>query len=169
MIFNGRLVESANIVAGIIPIDLAGQANNGDYVSLKNYERCAVVLYKAAGVAGDDPVFKLQQAQDVAGTGVKDLLFTDIYKKLGAQTGVGVFTKATQTAATSHTDAASAEAQAIFVIEVKASDLDVNNNFDCIRVEVADVGAGGAQIGCAFYILYNARSGGSVGLTAITD
>lgn len=156
-IHNARLVEWAQIVPAIMPVDLAGGANAGDWVSMENFERCAVVLFKAAGVAGDDPIFKLQQATAVAGTGAKDLLFTDIYKKQGADlTAVGTFTKVTQAAATSYVDATSAELQAMYVVEITSDMLDVANRFDCIQLSVADVGAGGAQIGCAFYILYPA-------------
>lgn len=152
-----NFVENNQLVAGIIPIDLATGANNGDWVSLKNYRHVTCVLYKAAGTAGDDPIFKIQQATAVAGTAAKDLLFDTVYVKSGTLTSVGTFTKVTQTAATSYTDATHAEVQAIYVVEFDAEDLDAENGFDCIQMSVADVGAGGAQIGCGFYILSNPR------------
>jgi hypothetical protein len=99
---------------------------------------------------------------------VKALAFTDIYKKQGVLTAVGAFTKVTQVAASMYVDDTSAEAAAMYVVEIKASDLDINNNFDSIRATVADVGIA-AQLGCLFYVLYNARSGGSVGVSAIVD
>lgn len=155
-----RFAESHNIVAGIIPIDLATGANAGDWVSLKGYNHVACVLYTAAGTAGDDPIFKIQQAQAVAGTNAKDLLFTDIYVKATVATllaAIGTFTKVTQVAATSYTDATHAELQKIYVVEFNAEDLDVENGFDCIQMSVADVGAGGVQIGCGLYILSQSR------------
>lgn len=155
-----QFIENHQLVAGIIPVDLATAANNGDWVSLKLYGHVTCVLYTAAGTAGDDPIFKMQQATAVAGTSAKDLLFDTIYTKAvvgTAQTSIGQFTKVTQAAATSYTDATHAEIQKIYVVEFDAEDLDTENGFDCIQMSVADVGAGGAQIGCGFYILSDPR------------
>lgn len=154
---NNLLVEQCQIVAGIIPVDSQSGANTGDYVSLKNYERCSIVIYKAAGVAGDDPVITVTQAQDVSGTGVKALNFTRVDSKVGVQTGIGTFTTNTQAAGNTYTDLVSAEAQGLFVIEFKAEDLDVNNGFDCLKVAVPDTGSAGAQLLCALYILRGAK------------
>jgi hypothetical protein len=168
MMHNNLLVEATQIVAGIIPVDMSAAANNGDWVSLKNYDRCSIVVFKAAGTAGDDPVLTVRQAQDVSGTGAKALNFTRIDAKVGAQTGIGVFTTVTQAAANTYTDAASAEAQAIFVIEFQAADLDVQNGFDCLQVQIPDIGAN-AQLGCALYILRNPRYAGAALPSAIVD
>jgi hypothetical protein len=167
---NNLLIEECQIVAAIIPVDSQTGANTGDYVSMKGYDRCTVLVYKAAGVAGDDPVITMTQAQDVAGTGVKALNFTRVDSKVGAQTGVGVFTTNTQAAGNTYTDLVSAEAQGLFAIEFKAEDLDVNNGFDCLKVAVPDTGAGGAQLLTALYVLRGARySGAGVLPSAIID
>lgn len=166
---NNLLVEDHQIVMGIVPVDSQTGANTGDYVSMKGYDRCTVLVIKDAGVAGDDPVITLTQAQDVSGTGVKDLDFTRIDEKVGAQTGVGTFTKVTQAAGNTYTNAASAEAQAIFAIEFKGEDLDVNNGFDCLKVAVPDTGVGGAQLLTAIYILRGAKFAGAVASSAIID
>lgn len=166
---NNLLVEEAQIVAAIIPVDSQTGANNGDYVSLKNYGRCTILVYKAAGVAGDDPVLTVTQAQDVAGTGVKALNFTRIDAKVGTQTGIGTFTTVSQTAANTYTDTVSAEAQALFAIEFKSEDLDVNNGFDCLKIAVPDTGAGGAQLLCALYVLREPRFGAVPLPSAIID
>lgn len=165
-----QFIENHQIVAGIIPIDLATGANAGDWVSLKNFRHVTCVLFTAAGTAGDDPVFKMQQATAVAGTSAKDLLFDTIYVKATPATllaAIGQFTKVTQAAATSYTDATHAEIQKIYVVEFDDEDLDVENGFDCVQMSVADVGAGGAQIGCGFYILSNPRY--APPLSAIVD
>lgn len=169
MSLNNLLVEEAQIVSAIIPVDSQSGANTGDYVSLKGYDRCTILVFKAAGVAGDDPVLTVTQAQDVAGTGVKALNFTRIDAKVGAQTGIGTFTKVTQAAANTYTDAVSAEAQALWAIEFKSEDLDVNNGFDCLKVAVPDTGAAGAQLLCALYILRGARYGSQPLPSAIGD
>jgi len=156
MISNMLAAEEFQVVSAIVPVDLQTGANNGDWVSMKNYDRCTVIFFKGIGTAGDDPVMTMAQATDVAGTGVKALTFTRIDVKVGTQTGIGTFTKVTQSAASTYTDTVSAEAQGLFMIEIMASDLDVANGFDCVRFNVPDVG-GNAQIGCALYLLRNAR------------
>lgn len=166
---NNLLIEECQIVAGIIPVDSQSGANNGDWVSLKNYDRCTILVYKAAGVAGDDPVLTVRQASAVDGTGAKALNFTRVDSKVGAQTGIGQFTRTTQAAGNTFTDTVSAEAQALFAIEFKSEDLDVNNGFDCIQVSVPDTGAGGAQLLSALYVLRGARYGSGALPSAIVD
>jgi len=153
---NLHLLEKMQIAAGFIPVNMATAANDGDYVSLKNYGRCAIILFKGAGTAGEDPVLTLQQAKDVAGTGMKNLIFDRIDSKQGSDLfAIGTFTKITNSDHDyTHTDAA--ENQAIWVIDVKAEDLDIANGFDCLRATVADVGTG-AQLGALMYILHEPR------------
>lgn len=156
MNLNTLLAETVQIVSAIVPVNLATAANDGDWVSLKNYERCTVVVFKGAGTAGDDPVITLKQATDVSGSGAKALNFTRVDKKVGTQTGIGSYTTATQAAGNTHTDDVSAEAEGLFLIEIDASNMDVNNGFDCLQVSIPDTGTN-AQIGCALYILRGAR------------
>lgn len=153
-----KFLENATLEAAFVPVDMQTGANAGDWVSLENYERCIVVLYKGIGTAGDDPVFKLQQAKTSAGGTSKNLDFTEIYSKVGstAVSGVTAWTETTQAADTSFTDATSAENEAFIVVEVKADDLDVSNDYKFVQLSVADVGSN-AQIGCGFYILLDPR------------
>jgi hypothetical protein len=162
------LTEEAQIVAAIIPVDLSTAANNGDWVSLKGYDELDIIIFKAAGTAGDDPVITLKQASDVAGTGAKALNFTRVDSKVGVQTGIGQFTKNTQAAGNTYTDLVSAESQGVFVIHVEAQDLDKANGFDCVQISIPDVGAN-AQLGCALYILSEARYAGQFPPSAIVD
>lgn len=155
---NSLILERLQIVEGFPAVDLQTAANNGDYVSLKNYDRVAVVFVSGIGTAGDDPTLTIQQAQDVSGTGAKALNFATIYRKQAATnlTGTGQWTKTTQTAANTYTNGTSAEESLIWVVEFKASDLDVANAFDCIRATVADIG-NNAQPGYLFYLLADPR------------
>jgi hypothetical protein len=166
---NKHILEKLQIVAGIIPIDMEAGANNGDWVSMKNYGRCAIVVYKAAGTAGDDPVITVKQASDVGGTGAKALNFTRIDAKVGLQTGIGQFTTITQAAGNTYTDLVSAEAQGLFVIDIQADDLDVDNGFDCVQVSIPDAGAAGAEIGSALYLLHEPRYSAAAMPSAIVD
>lgn len=165
---NNLLVEEMQVVAGWVPVDLQTGANTGDYVSMKGYDRCTVFLFKAAGTAGDDPTVTMTQAQDVSGTGVKELYFTRIDMKTGTLTSVGGWTTVTQSSANTYVNLTHAEVQAIYAIEFRAEDLDVENGFDCLKISVADIGSN-AQIGCAFYVLRDARYTGAGLLSAIAD
>lgn len=167
---NVDFAEQVQVVSGFVPVNMATAANDGDWVSMKGYERCSIVFFKAAGTAGDDPTITLEQATAVAGTGAKNLVAIDkVYVKQDtALTTVGTFTVTTQTAAATYTDATSAEDQAIWVIDVQAEDLDRDNDFDCIRARVADVGTN-AQIGCVLYLMWPARYGQQALPSAIVD
>lgn len=161
-----RFFQEANIVSAFVPVDMQTAANEGDWVSLANYGRCVAVLFKGAGTAGQDPVFTLEQATSAAGGSSKALTFTRIYSKVGTQTGIAAWTRTTQAAAGTYTDAASAEAEAIIAVEVNAADLDVDNGFDFIRLTIPDVG-GAAQLGCAFYLMLDPRDAGATMPSAI--
>jgi len=148
-----------DIIPAIQPLDLQ-TARTGDYVSLKNARHVDIVIYKGVGTDGDDPVITVTQAQDVAGTAVKNLaVVTQYWEKEAATdlTGTGTWTRVTQTASQ---DVApgdpSAQYAAMYVIPIDADQLDVDNGFDCIKVAVADTGTN-AQLGCAFYILSGLR------------
>ncbi|MBI2834766.1 MAG: hypothetical protein HYX76_10125 [Acidobacteria bacterium] len=153
-----RFLEGHNIVEGFPAVDLQTGANNGDYVSLKQYGHVAVVFASGIGTAGDDPTLTLQQATSVAGGSAKALNFTTMFRKQAATSlaAVGAWTKTTQAAANSYTNATAAEEALIWVVEVDAADLDVVSGFDCLRATVADVG-GNAQPGYLFYVLSEPR------------
>jgi len=150
-----KLVESAQIVAGFVPLDLQTQ-RDGDYVSLRDFNHLTIVFFKGTGTDGDDPIVTLQQAQDTAGTGVKALNFTEIWRKQAADVQtVGQFTKTTQSAANTYTNT-DGHQQAIWVLEIDADMLDVDGGFDCVRLTLNDTG-GNAQLGCVLYILTEPR------------
>lgn len=163
-----RLTETAQIAAAIVPVNLATAANAGDWVSLKGYGHVAIVVFKAAGGAGEPPTVTVEQAQDVSGTGHKALNFTRVDAKNGAAlTAIGEFTKVTQAAANTYALAAG-DTQALYVIEFDAAELDLANGFDCVQASIADVGAA-AQVGCALYILTDARYAGETMPSALVD
>ncbi|MGE3856989.1 MAG: hypothetical protein AB7G21_08550 [Dehalococcoidia bacterium] len=153
----GALGKIFDIIPVILPLDLQ-TARNGDYVSLKNAGGVSFVVHKGAGTAGDDPDFTVRQAQDVAGTAVKDLeVVTTIYKKQGTLSAVGTWTKVTQAAGAAYSaDATSAEEEAVYVIEIAADQLDIDNGFDCVTLNVADVGTN-AQLGSVLALLWGLR------------
>src|SRR5437899_2301833 len=114
-----KLVENAQIVAGFVPLDLQTQ-RDGDWVLLRDFNHLTIVFYKGVGQAGENPTVTLQQATDNAGSGVKALTFTEIWKKQAADVQtVGQFTKTTQAAGNTYSDV-SGNLQAIWVLEIDA-------------------------------------------------
>lgn len=153
----GKLLENLNFGSLIAPVDLSSGANTGDWINVKNYQEFAIVLFKGAGTAGDDPTLTVLQGTSAAGAGSKALNFTEVYHKQDtALTSVGTWTKVTQSAGNTYTDATSAEDQAIWVVHFKTSELDAANDFDFVSCSVADVGTN-AQLGCAFIVLGEPR------------
>jgi len=173
--FNTRLLESVQLVLAAPPADF-NSAVTVDWISLKNYDGCLVVWLKAVGTAGDDWSLQLNQATAVAGTSSKALTFTDWYYKAAVDIAtVGTFTKVTQATATADldlgtpTDYLQDVMQAIYVIDVKASQLDVANGFDCIAATFDDTDCGSTSLGAILYIPYGARYPQASPLTAIAD
>ena len=179
MPFNTDLMENINIVTAFSPGTDVNTDASGDWVSLKNYDGCLVCFHKAVGTAGDDPAIKLQQATAVAGTGAKALNFNHIYHKIGGTglTAVGTFTKIELTTATDDLDLVSVNSvdlltdinETIVVVNVRASDLDVDGGFDCINLEIEGDDFGSSCLASAWYILYNVRHSGSTPKSAIVD
>jgi hypothetical protein len=150
-----EMLSALQICEGFLPVDMAAGANTGDYVSLKHYRRCLVVLFADPGTASEDPVLTLQQAQDASGTGAKALDFTTIHQKEAGTNlqGTGAYTRVTQAAANTYTSATGGENAQLIVVEVAAEDLDVAGAFDFIRATVADTGATAGKMGALLYIL----------------
>ncbi len=163
--FNQEFLEGANLEAAFVPVDLSAAANNGQWVSLTEYQRCVAVLFAAAGTAADDPVLSVNQATDNAGTGAKALSFTRIRQKSGA-TVPGIDTIVSQSAAGSYTATGTAAQQKIIAIEIQASDLDVANSFTHVQLSVAK--AAHPQLGSAFYILLDPRHGQAIPASPLT-
>ena len=166
-----RIIDETQICSGFLPVDLQSAANPGDYVSLKNYRRLAVILFKGIGTAADDPVISFFQATTVAGAGEKVLTkCAGYHMKQGADLeAVGTFTEVTQTvAATCTLNATSAESAGLYVFSICDTDLDNANGFDCVKVSVADVG-GNPQLGCMLYILSEPRHAAATMPSAIID
>jgi hypothetical protein len=166
---NSELTEKVQIVPGFAPVDLSA-AHASDYVSLKNYGRVSCKFVAGVGTAGDDPTITLAQAQNVAGTGSKGAAFTKIkVKKASAISAVGTFTDVTQASGSTYTDTASAENEKMWVIDVKAEDLDVANGFDCVQLGVSTTTTAG-QVGYVEYELHEPRyNNGGVLPSAIID
>ena len=166
---NHAFVEKFQVVAGFVPVNMASGAPTSDIVSLKNYGRCTILFFKAAGTNGDDPTITVTQKTAVGGTTSKAVNFTRVDKKQGAAlNAIGQFTEVTQAAGNTFTHADLAEQQAIIAIDVKAEDLDGDGGYDSIQASVGDVGTN-SQLGCLLYILSEPRNASNPLPSAIVD
>lgn len=149
------LIEQINFHPAIMPLDLDTD-RTGDYISLENYGRVGVLAIISPGTAGDDPTLTLYQAKDTSGTDAEAAeIITTYWTKQAATdlTGTGTWTKSTQTAASTVAgNATSAEQAKCYYFEVDASQLDVDNGFKAIRVDIALAASGGAQYGTVLYV-----------------
>ncbi len=165
---SGNILDTIDIVSGFVPINI-GSARTGDTISLKNFGAVSVVFFKAAGSASEDPTLTFEQATSITPSSAKALTaVTTIYTKQGTLTSVGTWTKTTQAAAATYSNTTASENEAIWVITIKAEDLDVDNGFDCMRVTVADAGSVN-QIAAMLYILSEPRYAVDGGLSAIVN
>lgn len=160
-----NLTDVAKIVYGS-PIIGALATTNGDcdYVSLKGYDRLTIVIAVDNATTVTGGAITLKQATAVAGTSEKALAFSKMYANLDAAAGDTL----TETAVTSDTftTLTTDNKNALYVIEVKASDLDVANGFDCVRVDSLLMANAVAFVQ---YILHGARNASPLALSAITD
>lgn len=160
-----NLTDVAKIVFGS-PIIGALATTNGDcdYVSMKGYDRLTIVIAQDNATTVTGAAITLKQATAVAGTSEKALAFT----KMWANIDTGAADTLTETAVTSNTFTTDTtdNKNLLYVIEVKAEDLDVANGFDCVRVDSLLMAN---AVGFVQYILHGARYASPLAVAAITD
>lgn len=165
---NSKFTEFAQVVSAFVPISVDGGAQTGDVVSLENFHRCAVILFGAAGSSGTDITLTILQGTDVAFGTNKALNFTRIDAKEGASlAAIGQFTTTTQTAANTYTTANNEQLQQIYIVDFGVEDLDIANDYDCIRMSINQAGA--AKVMAGLYILYGPKFGTDPLPSAIVD
>lgn len=160
----GQKIKTDHVVVGVAPVDLQTGPISGDYVSLKNYDHCQMVLFTGAGTGVSAVTVK--QAQDVAGTGEKAFSFNKVFK-VTDHTASDV---AAEVAVTSDTFSTGGVANEAFAIEIDADMLDGDNGFDCVRIELGDTGVTALQ-GAVIYNLSGRRyqAGEQITQSAIID
>ena len=82
--------EGHDVAVGVVPSDLdSGQhPTHGFWVDMDGYDGVAVLFIKNAGITGNDPTFRLQQAKDGSGTDAKHLYFHRVLRKSSASTSI---------------------------------------------------------------------------------
>lgn len=159
-----KLVDVAKVVQGCPPAALATTAGDGDYVSLKNFDRLTILLAVKNATTVTGGVITLKQATAVAGTSEKALAFSKVW----ANTDTDASDTLTETAVTSDTfttDTTNSK-NLLYVIEVKSDDLDRANGFDCVRIDSASMAN---AVGAVLYVLHGTRYKSPAAVAAITD
>ncbi len=138
-----KLIDKAHPVAILPPVALTGTAQ---YVNMGKYSHLSIVLTVNNGAAPTGSDVSLLQAQDVSGTGAKALAFTRVFRALDVANADetlenDVLEEVTVASDTFATDATANQA-GMYVIEIEAADLDVNEGFTSVQL----VNANGADI-----------------------
>lgn len=154
---NARLDEQVYSVQAACNGVLTTTVGDCVYVSLKGYQRVRVTIDILNATTVTGTTVTLKQATAVAGTSEKALAFT----RMLANTDVAASQAMTETAVSSNTftsDTTNSK-RLRYVIDVQASDLDVDNGFDCFRV---DCTGANASLGTVIYDLYGSRYGSAI-------
>lgn len=152
---NVSILEQTQLVVAVPPIALT-TARTGRVGSFKNYRRCRVTFLKGIGNASEAPTLTFAQGTDMAFGTTKALNITTGYIKADPTSlgDVGQRTKVTQAAGPTFTVSGSGDDEAIWEFDIKAEDLDIANDYDCLRVSIGDVGSV-SQIGALIYEFYD--------------
>ena len=154
-------VDLGKHVVGVAPVALTA---DGDFVSMKNYQKLSIIITIDNGTTVTGTAITLDQATDVAATGVKALAFSEMW----ANTDVAASDTLVKTTVTSNTFTTSTtNAKNLqYIIEIDATDLDLDNDFDCVRIGCASAAN---SVGCVTYYLHGARYSPTLATSAITD
>ena len=136
----------------------------GDYVSLKDYENLLVLItFNDGSATSGDIDIELYQSTDTSNSlsdaKVLNAAVTGrIYSKVHATdlSAVGSWTAETQaTADETYDDETSGEKLGMIAIEINASDLDADNGFTAVRVDLDTISS--AKLVTGHYILSGAK------------
>lgn len=158
-----RLVDKGNLVWATEPKNWTGAASTSDIVSLKNFGHATIIIQTGAWAGGTAAV-TLNQAKTVAGGSSKALSFAKMWTNKAAVTS-DLLTETAVVSDTFNLDTANA----MYVIEVDAASLDLQNDFDCLQLAVASPGANADIYGAIFVLQAPNRYAGSSPPSAIVD
>jgi len=159
---NAFLSEQTKICQGLQP--KAPSSDTPNYVSLKGYNKCTILISFANGTTVTGSAIALKQATTIAGGGVKALPFSTARRNIdiSANQDLADFTVSSNT----FTMDATNSKNGFYEITVDESMLDIAGGFDVIR---ADTGNTTNQTVSVVYILWPAKYGKSTPPSAVVD
>lgn len=129
------------------------------WVNLANYNHVAIVISVANGSTVTGSAIGLQQATDGAGTGAKAVAFTKALRSLD-QAASDLLTEFAVSSNTFTTDTTNSK-RLLYLIEIDATELDVNGEFDWLKVTIGNAANTNLSV---LYLLSEGRHGGQVKL-----
>lgn len=126
----GELTQKTKLVAVAAPASWASTAATTEYICMKNADRVRFIIQTGAWAGGTAAVTLKQATSD--GGSLATLGFTQYYYGT-----TETLTAATASSSTFNLSAANTK----YVIEVKASDLNVASGYDWVAIAVASPGA----------------------------
>ena len=167
-------LEGVSIVPAFSAVVVDTDADQtGDYVCLKGYGKLGVLYVKAAGSNTDIPTLTVYQATTVTGGSAKVATVVDtVWIKQAATTlaATADFTKTAQTLASTVVGDATSDTDTLMqYFEIDAQDLDVDNGFDCVRVDVVNAASVGVSWATLLYFLLDPRYPQATSLSAIAN
>jgi hypothetical protein len=137
---NHYLAEGKALKIGVLPVDANTAAITGERISLKEMDRVAIVV-QMGDSTGATVDFTLRQHDAASAGNSKDLEVANAYyHKAGAATS---FTKVEPTVASAGYDLSAifGANEGIVVFEVSEAQLDVENGFSHVSIDIADSAA----------------------------
>lgn len=157
---NVKLTECFSIVPAFAPAVPSSAVVK--FISLKNALRVSVVIKTKNATTVTGSAVTLTQAKTVAGGSVKALAFSKVSKAI--DTGASELLTDEAVVSNTFTPDATDSKNGIYVVDVLPEHLDINNDFDCLGVGLAN---GTAQTVCVDFIVHR-KTGGSP-TTFLTD
>lgn len=149
----GRVLD---LSCGIAPVDSQTAAMTGKRFSMQNCGGVLIVMFKAAGIAADDPTITLIEHTAYTGGTSTNLAIITTYglKQETTLDGDEAWSVVTQTAAATIVgNATSAETEQILALDVRSEQL--TDTYTHISVDIGDTGAGGTQPIAVLYMPYD--------------
>lgn len=156
---NARLDEQVYSVQAAIGVLLTSTLGDTKYVSLKGYQRMRITIDILNGSTVTGSTITLKQCKTVAGGGTEKALN---FSRMLANVDVAASQAMVETAVVSNTFTTDTTNSKLlrYVIDVQASDLDVDAGYDCVRLD--GTGAVNHLACCVSYDLYGARYGSAL-------
>jgi hypothetical protein len=154
---NHQFGEIANVAQGLLQgTQLDAAANNGLWISMRDYVKAVVVVETSGGTRGDDLVISVNQATSNTGTSSKSLACVQRWYIMQAatlnQSAGGIYALTTQTLAASFTATGSAGQQSLVIFEIDSSYLDATDGFYFVQASIAQTAH--SALGQMKYLLF---------------
>ncbi len=136
MVCSAQLVQNVKILEGIAPVDINNIVTNTKPVSMKNYGHCTFVIDCGVIHGSSSATAQVWEATSVAFSTAKTLNM-DSYWVNTASGAIYTNTTATDDCVPiiGTSDAKT------FIVEVDADQLDADNGYDCLRLDISSPGA----------------------------